>query len=79
MEYVFGGLRSPNECKLIQRFGWIVMTDSAPPHLAQPPRRPRALSRIHALLLALVLIVGGVAIARADRADPANLTAPGGL
>jgi energy-converting hydrogenase Eha subunit F len=55
------------------------MTDIAPPHLAQPPRRPRALSRIHALLLALVLIVGGVAIARADRPDQANLLAPGGL
>jgi hypothetical protein len=34
---------------------------------------------VHALLLALVLIVGGVAIARADRPDPANITAAGGL
>jgi hypothetical protein len=39
------------------------MTDFAP----QRTHRPRALNRLHALLLALVLIVSGVAIARADR------------
>jgi len=55
------------------------MTDIAPQQLAQPPQRPRALSRVHAFLLALVLIVGGVAIARADRPDPANLPVAGGL
>lgn len=55
------------------------MTDIAPQHLAQPSRRPRTLSRIQALLLALVLIVGGVAIARADRPDPANRPVAGGL
>jgi energy-converting hydrogenase Eha subunit F len=55
------------------------MTDIAPPHLAQPPRRPRALSRVHAFLLALVLIVGGVAIARADRPDTVNLPVASGL
>ena len=55
------------------------MTDIAPQHLAQPPRRPRALSRLHAFLLALVLIVGGVAIARADRPDTANQPVASGL
>ncbi len=55
------------------------MTDIAPRRLAQPPRQPRALSRVHAFLLALVLIVGGVAIARADRTDPANLPVASGL
>jgi energy-converting hydrogenase Eha subunit F len=55
------------------------MTDIAPPHLARHTRRPRALSRVHALLLALVLIVGGVAIARADRPDSTNISAAGGL
>jgi hypothetical protein len=37
------------------------------------------LSRVHALLLALFLIVGGVAIARADRPDTANPPVAGGL
>jgi len=79
VEYVFGGLRSSNEYQFIELLGWTAMTDIAPHHLAEPPRRPRAMSRVHALLLALVLIVGGVAIARADRPDQANLLAPGGL
>ena len=55
------------------------MTDLAPRHLAQSAQRPRALSRVHAFLLALVLIVGGVAIARADRPDTANLPVASGL
>jgi len=55
------------------------MTDIAPSQLAERTRRPRALSRVQALLLALVLIVGGVAIARADRPDQANLPVAGGL
>ncbi len=55
------------------------MTDLAPRHLAQPAQRPRALSRVHALLLALMLIVGGVAIARADRPNSAILPVTDGL
>gem|GEM_PF-6772406 len=51
------------------------MTDLAP----QPPHRPRALSRLQALFLALVLIVCGVAIARADRPEAATLPVVGGL
>jgi hypothetical protein len=39
------------------------MTDLAP--LRSP--RPRSMSRLQALFLALALILGGVAIARADR------------
>jgi energy-converting hydrogenase Eha subunit F len=54
------------------------MTDIAPPHLARHTRRPRALSRVQALLLAVLLIVGGVAIARADRPDPTNLPVANG-
>ncbi len=54
------------------------MTDIAPRHLAPSPRRPRALSRVHAFLLALVLIVGGVAIARADRPEAATLPVASG-
>jgi hypothetical protein len=51
------------------------MTDMSTPRT----HRPRALSRIQALFLALVLIVCGVAIARADRPDPANPPVLGGL
>lgn len=39
------------------------MTDLAP--IRSP--RPRSISRLQALALAVVLILGGVAIARADR------------
>jgi hypothetical protein len=39
------------------------MTDLAP--ISSP--RPRSMSRLQALALAVVLILGGVAIARADR------------
>jgi len=39
------------------------MTDLAP--IRSP--RPRSMSRLQALALAVVLILGGVAIARADR------------
>lgn len=39
------------------------MTDFAP--IRSP--RPRSMSRLQALALAVVLILGGVAIARADR------------
>jgi len=46
------------------------MTDVAPLH---PPAR-RSMSRLHAFVLALALILGGVAIARADR--PAGLDLP---
>jgi hypothetical protein len=51
------------------------MTDLAP----QTPHRPRALSRLQALFLALVLIVCGVAIARADRPEAPSPIVSGGL
>ncbi len=46
------------------------MTDFAP--IRTP--RPRSMSRLQALALAVVLILGGVAIARADR--PVDSGAP---
>ena len=54
------------------------MTDLAPIRSS----RPRSMSRLQALVLALVLILGGVAIARADRpADDSAILAslPAGL
>ncbi|MBI3506439.1 MAG: hypothetical protein HY059_16500 [Proteobacteria bacterium] len=54
------------------------MTDLAP---TRRPR-PRSISRLQALVLALALILGGVAIARADRpaGDAATLASlPAGL
>ncbi|MBL8833957.1 MAG: hypothetical protein JNL71_16320 [Rhodospirillales bacterium] len=43
------------------------MTDFAPIRR----QHPRSMSRLQALALAVVLILGGVAIARADRVDGA--------
>ncbi len=54
------------------------MTDFAPTRSS----RPRSMSRLQALVLALALILGGVAIARADRpADAGAVLAdlPAGL
>ncbi len=49
------------------------MTDLAP--LRSP--RPRSMSRLQALILAVVLILGGMAIARADRPAAGSLAAAG--
>jgi phage terminase large subunit-like protein len=46
------------------------MTDFAPIRSS----RPRSMSRLQALVLALVLILGGVAIARADRPADAGVS-----
>lgn len=47
------------------------MTDLAP--MRSP--RPRSMSRLQALVLAVLLILGGMAIARADRPSTGSLAA----
>lgn len=47
------------------------MTDLAP--LRSP--RPRSMSRLQAFILAVILILGGMAIARADRPSTGSLAA----